>query len=308
MSTTARRRLIRDLRKLQSDSPVGVTAAPMGSSNLMVWEAVIFGPDDTDWEGGTFRLTMTFSEEYPGKPPVVRFVTKMFHPNIYANGSICLDILQNQWSPMYTPSMLLTSIQSLLCDPNPNSPANSEAASLYESDKAEYSRRVRLVVERSWIYEGDEDGEDAAVEAEEVLQTPIFPWGRANNESSGSGVMPHTGDVQLIGNGVERSNNDSTSSRFGDECLAQYFNSLDFRVDEDVREHARLVAQAAESGGGSGRICGNGDINEPDETDVVTMVVKEGGVESGGGGPGKGDGNKPRARLKRGEDESLVYR
>ena len=44
---------------------------------------------------------------------------------VYNDGGICLDILQNQWSPIYDICSILTSIQSLLCDPNPNSPANS---------------------------------------------------------------------------------------------------------------------------------------------------------------------------------------
>ena len=51
---------------------------------------------DTPFEDGTFKLTMEFSEEYPNKPPVVKFLSKMFHPNIYADGGICLDILQNR--------------------------------------------------------------------------------------------------------------------------------------------------------------------------------------------------------------------
>lgn len=56
----------------------------------------------------------------------------MFHPNIYNDGRICLDsttinnlVLQNQWSPIYDVWAILTSIRSLLADPNPNSPANS---------------------------------------------------------------------------------------------------------------------------------------------------------------------------------------
>jgi ubiquitin-conjugating enzyme E2 A len=95
----------------------------------MLWNAVIFGPKDTPFEDGTFKLTIQFSEEYPNKPPVVRFVSKMFHPNgepgpvpephtlpslsssVYADGSICLDILQNRWSPTYDVSSILTSIQ-----------------------------------------------------------------------------------------------------------------------------------------------------------------------------------------------------
>ena len=140
------------LHRLQNDPPSGVTGAPM-DTNIMLWQAVIFGPDDTPWEGGTFKLVLEFTEDYPNKAPQVRFLTKMFHPNIYNDGQICLDILQNQWSPIYDISAILTSIQSLLCDPNPASPANSEASRLYNENRREYNRRVREIVEQSWIDE-----------------------------------------------------------------------------------------------------------------------------------------------------------
>ncbi|KAG5522392.1 hypothetical protein RHGRI_034541 [Rhododendron griersonianum] len=217
MSTPSRKRLMRDFKRLQQDPPAGISGAPH-DNNIMLWNAVIFGPDDTPWDGGTFKLTLQFSEDYPNKPPTVRFVSRMFHPNskfeacsflffiyifspevvsklyflqmrqvlgvqqwwmdrafsesmlvvvtditicfsslfswsemdFYADGSICLDILQNQWSPIYDVAAILTSIQSLLCDPNPNSPANSEAARMYSENKREYNRRVRESVEQSW--------------------------------------------------------------------------------------------------------------------------------------------------------------
>ena len=53
------------------------------------WEAIIIGPDDTEWEGGIFKLLIEFTDEYPTKPPIVKFISKMYHPNIYTNGSIC---------------------------------------------------------------------------------------------------------------------------------------------------------------------------------------------------------------------------
>ena len=109
-------------------------------------------------QDGTFKLSLEFTEEYPNKAPTVKFVTRMFHPNIYADGSICLDILQNQWSPIYDISAILTSIQSLLCDPNPASPANSEAARLYQENRREYTIRVKEIVEQSW--QGDDDVDD----------------------------------------------------------------------------------------------------------------------------------------------------
>ena len=107
-------------------------------------------PEETAWEDGTFKLSLEFTEEYPNKAPVVKFITKMFHPNIYADGSICLDILQNQWSPIYDISAILTSIQSLLSDPNPASPANPEAANLFEKKRAQYDCKVRECIEASW--------------------------------------------------------------------------------------------------------------------------------------------------------------
>jgi len=101
---------MRDFKRLQQDPPAGISGAPQ-DNNIMLWNAVIFGPDDTPWDGGTFKLTLQFTEDYPNKPPTVRFVSRMFHPNIYADGSICLDILQNQWSPIYDVAAILTSIQ-----------------------------------------------------------------------------------------------------------------------------------------------------------------------------------------------------
>ena len=73
--------------------------------------AVIIGPADTPFEDGTFRLVMHFEEQYPNKPPSVKFISQMFHPNVYATGELCLDILQNRWSPTYDVAAVLTSIQ-----------------------------------------------------------------------------------------------------------------------------------------------------------------------------------------------------
>lgn len=73
--------------------------------------AVIIGPADTPFEDGTFRLVMHFEEAYPNKPPGVKFISQMFHPNVYGSGELCLDILQNRWSPTYDVAAILTSIQ-----------------------------------------------------------------------------------------------------------------------------------------------------------------------------------------------------
>ena len=81
MSTPAQRRLLREFRRFQDDPPLGVTGAPT-KDNILKWNAIIFGPEGTPFEGGTFKLTIDFTENYPYDPPIVRFVTQMFHPNI----------------------------------------------------------------------------------------------------------------------------------------------------------------------------------------------------------------------------------
>ena len=149
MLTAARKRLLRDFKSLSDDPPEGISGVPR-NNNIMVWDAVICGPDETPFEGGTFRLTINFTEEYPNKPPKLRFVSKMFHPNVYIDGRIGLDILQNRWSPGYNVSGVLLSIQSLLSDPNPNAPANDLAAQLYRENRQKYKTIVEESVELSW--------------------------------------------------------------------------------------------------------------------------------------------------------------
>ena len=78
----------------------------------------------------------------------------------FASSGICLDILQNRWSPTYDVSAILTSIQSLLDEPNPNSPANSVAAQLYQENRREYEKRVAAIVEQSWLNFPDDSGDE----------------------------------------------------------------------------------------------------------------------------------------------------
>eukprot|EP00708_Paratrimastix_pyriformis_P006508 GAFH01005825.1.p2 GENE.GAFH01005825.1~~GAFH01005825.1.p2 ORF type:complete len:115 (-),score=7.21 GAFH01005825.1:91-435(-) len=110
---------------------------------------MIVGPRDTAWEGGLFQLRITFTDRYPEQPPQIRFVTEIFHPNVFPSGHICLDVIQQMWSPIFTVNSILVSIQSLLTDPNPSSPANPQAAQLYLSDREEYNRRVRRLSQKS---------------------------------------------------------------------------------------------------------------------------------------------------------------
>ncbi|EFJ08360.1 ubiquitin-conjugating enzyme 1, E2-like protein [Selaginella moellendorffii] len=149
MLSSAQLRLMSDLKAIQQEPPEGCSASPQGEENLFVWGATVFGPDETPWEGAILPLRLTFGEHYPAKPPRVRFTSEVFHPNVYSDGALCMDIIQDAWSPCHNVSTILTSIQSLLTDPNPASPANPEAAHMYQNDLQAYNRRVRQCVRKS---------------------------------------------------------------------------------------------------------------------------------------------------------------
>ncbi|XP_020106209.1 ubiquitin-conjugating enzyme E2 5B isoform X1 [Ananas comosus] len=97
----ASKRIIKELKDLQKDPPTSCSAGPV-AEDMFHWQATIMGPPDSPYAGGVFLVTIHFPPDYPFKPPKVAFKTKVFHPNINSNGSICLDILKEQWSPALT--------------------------------------------------------------------------------------------------------------------------------------------------------------------------------------------------------------
>ncbi len=108
----ALKRINKELQDLGRDPPAQCSAGPVGD-DLFHWQATIMGPPESPYQGGVFFLTIHFPTDYPFKPPKVAFTTRIYHPNINSNGSICLDILRSQWSPALTISKgnLLSPIQ-----------------------------------------------------------------------------------------------------------------------------------------------------------------------------------------------------
>lgn len=136
------RRLQKELLDIQRNDIPNLSAGLVGE-NLFEWEAVILGPIETPYEGGIFNLNISIPSNYPFKPPIVIFKTKIYHPNINSSGNICLDILKSQWSPSLTISKILLSICSLLSDPNPNDPLVPEIASVFKNNIELYNKTAR---------------------------------------------------------------------------------------------------------------------------------------------------------------------
>ncbi|KAI7978942.1 Ubiquitin-conjugating enzyme E2 10 [Camellia lanceoleosa] len=136
----ASKRILKELKDLQKDPPTSCSAGYFGLAYYDNIHALLlktcftgkqhYGPPDSPY-AGVFLVTIHFPPDYPFKPPK----DKGFPPNINSNGSICLDILKEQWSPALTISKVLLSICSLLTDPNPDDPLVPEIAHMYKTDK-----------------------------------------------------------------------------------------------------------------------------------------------------------------------------
>ena len=136
------KRLKKELTRIK-ESPIERVNIFPREDNILVWEGYIEGPVDSPYSGGRFPLVMKFDESYPVKPPSVKFTKFVFHPNIYRDGKICIDILQNNWAPSLNIQSILMSLISLFDDPNINSPANRDAAILYRDDRSKFNEKVR---------------------------------------------------------------------------------------------------------------------------------------------------------------------
>lgn len=109
---------------------------------------VIKGPSDTIYENGTWKVSITFPKNYPFKSPSIGFLDKIYHPNVdYSSGSICLNVLNEEWQPIYTIKHIIeTFLPQLLTYPNPDDPLNIEAAKLYNENRIQFERQVKMVI------------------------------------------------------------------------------------------------------------------------------------------------------------------
>ena len=111
--------------------------------SLRYFKIQVGGPPGTSYEGGIFHLELFLPENYPMEPPKVRFLTKIYHPNIDKLGRICLDILKDKWTPALQIRTVLISIQALLSCPNPDDPLDESVADHFKSNLNEANAKAQ---------------------------------------------------------------------------------------------------------------------------------------------------------------------
>ncbi|GAB5360895.1 hypothetical protein AAMO2058_000667000 [Amorphochlora amoebiformis] len=119
-------------KKAKNDD--SIVLMPSREGNLFDWKAFVKGPPDSPYEGGVFELRLQVPQQYPLKPPRVHFKTKVCHPNVlFKTGEICLDILKDAWTPVWTLETTCRAIVTLLGTPEASSPLNCDAGNLIRS-------------------------------------------------------------------------------------------------------------------------------------------------------------------------------
>ncbi|XP_057651503.1 ubiquitin-conjugating enzyme E2 T-like [Diorhabda carinulata] len=146
-----RQRLSRELTKITTYPPPGIClfAKDDTMNNL---EAKITGPQDSPYKNGVFTLDIMIPDKYPFTPPSMKFITKIYHPNIDENGRICLDLIKmppvGSWKPTIGLEGLLTAVRMLLEFPNPDDPLVAEIAEEFKSQYQQFVNKAKMYTEK----------------------------------------------------------------------------------------------------------------------------------------------------------------
>ncbi|XP_073421680.1 ubiquitin-conjugating enzyme E2 G1-like [Dendrobates tinctorius] len=155
--------LRKQLAELNKNPVEGFSAGLIDDNDIYKWEVLLIGPQDTLFEGGFFKVHLTFPADYPLRPPKMKFITEIWHPNVAKNGDVCISILhepgedkfgyekpEERWLPIHTVETIMISVISMLADPNSDSPANVDAAKEWREDpNGEFKRKVARCVRKS---------------------------------------------------------------------------------------------------------------------------------------------------------------
>ncbi|EEB09566.1 ubiquitin conjugating enzyme Ubc14 [Schizosaccharomyces japonicus yFS275] len=146
-SSATTRRINKELQDLQQNPIQGIQITP-SEDNLYEWTGIISGPKSSCYEGGKFHFRLTIPTEYPFKPPVFLFTTRIYHPNVDSDGNVCLSSLRPQnFKPSIRLRSVLDQLLGLLVLPNPEDPLVPSIASQYTTDPASFAKIARDYVQ-----------------------------------------------------------------------------------------------------------------------------------------------------------------
>uniref|UniRef100_H2Z0H8 Ubiquitin-conjugating enzyme E2 G1 n=1 Tax=Ciona savignyi TaxID=51511 RepID=H2Z0H8_CIOSA len=155
--------LKKQLMELQKKTVDGFSTGLIDDDSYYIWEVVISGPVGSYYEGGYFKAHLTFPEEYPQRPPKLKFISEMWHPNVGKDGFVSISILdepsddklgyeraEERWLPIHTVENIMLCVINMISEPNDASPANADAAKQFREDyDGEFKKQVQRCVRLS---------------------------------------------------------------------------------------------------------------------------------------------------------------
>jgi len=165
MSSPSKRRDMDVMKLMMSDFEVSLGEAASPNDFYVKF----LGPKNSPYEGGIWKIHVTLPQNYPYSSPSIGFTNHIYHPNVdFASGSVCLDVINQTWSPMYNlVNVFSTFLPQLLLYPNPADPLNGEAAALLTKDKDSYLKKVQELIKKHAsqnikVKQDDDDDDDEA--------------------------------------------------------------------------------------------------------------------------------------------------
>ena len=105
----------------------------------MIWNITIDGPEGTPFIGGKFVVNLDFTDNYPFKPPKIKFVTKIYHPGVKTDtGEICTQAIEQQWVPTLNAKFVIEAILTVLQTPTAENAQEIAIAQVMQSNRAQW--------------------------------------------------------------------------------------------------------------------------------------------------------------------------
>ncbi|KAF9452256.1 ubiquitin-conjugating enzyme [Macrolepiota fuliginosa MF-IS2] len=139
------RRIQKEIADIKTRPIEGITVDPR-EDNLFEWKCTIKGAPDSPYKGGTFHFTLALPSNFPFKAPTVTFTTKIYHPGINEEGSICVPVLRDDWKPTVTLASVLEIIKEKVNNPSADDPFEPEIAGILKNDKPKF-----MATAKDWI-------------------------------------------------------------------------------------------------------------------------------------------------------------
>ncbi|CEJ92748.1 hypothetical protein VHEMI08380 [[Torrubiella] hemipterigena] len=147
----ATKRIAKEYADLSQSPPPAFTIALAASESLHTWHITLRPAEPSVYNPGQFGILLTLPTDYPFKPPVVKFVTRIYHPNVTDEcpGSICLSLLKSEnWKPSTKIINVLEALDNLLLEPQPDDPLDDRIAEQYKNDRPAWEKQAKAYVQK----------------------------------------------------------------------------------------------------------------------------------------------------------------